>query len=104
MDYQNIMKELLNPTHKPNRSGKDLSHRRVLSLKAGELLPVLCEEMVPNDYFEVDTASLLRTFPLRTAAFLRARVHYDFFLFLKLLYGVTLTGSIINVMIVNLLI
>ncbi len=73
------MKELVNPTSHPNRSGKDLSHRKVFSAKAGELLPILCEEMVPNDYFEIDTASLIRTFPLRTAAFIRCRVHYDFF-------------------------
>lgn len=79
MDYSNIMKELVNPSHSPARSGKDLSHRKVFTAKAGELLPVLCEEMVPNDYFEIDTATLVRTFPLQTAAFLRARVHYDFF-------------------------
>ena len=79
MDYSSIMKELLNPTSKPNRSGKDLSHRKVFTAKAGELLPILCEEMVPNDYFEIDTATLVRSFPLQTAAFLRARVHFDFF-------------------------
>lgn len=79
MDYQNIMKELVNPSHSPGRSGKDLSHRKVFTAKAGELLPILCEEMVPNDYFEIDTASLIRTFPLQTAAFLRAKVHFDFF-------------------------
>lgn len=79
MDYQSIMKELLNPTHRPNRSGKDLSARKCFTAKAGELLPILCEELVPNDYVKLDTASLIRTFPLQTAAFLRARVHFDFF-------------------------
>ena len=73
------MKELLNPTHKPGRSGKDLTHRRIFTAKAGELLPILCEEMVPNDYFEIDTSSLIRTFPLQTAAFLRGSMHFDFF-------------------------
>lgn len=73
------MKELLNPSHTPNRSGKDLSCRKVLSCKAGQLLPILCEEMVPNDYVEIDTATLVRSFPLKTAAFLRAKVHFDFF-------------------------
>lgn len=79
MDYSSIMKELLNPSYSPGRSGKDLSHRKVFTAKAGELLPILCEEMVPNDYFEIDTATLVRSFPLQTAAFLRARVHFDFF-------------------------
>lgn len=73
------MKELLNPTHKPGRSGKDLSYRKVFPLKAGQLLPIVCEPMVPNDYMEIDTASLIRTLPLNTAAFIRCRVHYDFF-------------------------
>ena len=79
MDYSSIMKELLNPSSHPGRSGKDLSHRKVFTAKAGELLPIICEEMVPNDYFEIDTATLVRSFPLQTAAFLRARVHFDFF-------------------------
>lgn len=79
MDYSSIMKELLNPSSRPGRSGKDLSHRKVFTAKAGELLPIMCEEMVPNDYFEIDTATLVRSFPLQTAAFLRARIHFDFF-------------------------
>ena len=80
MEYSKIMSELHNPSHSPNRSGKDLSSRKVLTMKAGELLPILCKEVVPNDYFEIDTASLVRTnMPLQTAAFMRAKLHFDFF-------------------------
>ena len=80
MEYSKIMSELHNPSHSPNRSGKDLSSRKVLTMKAGELLPILCKEVVPNDYFEIDTASLIRTnIPLQTAAFMRAKLHFDFF-------------------------
>lgn len=73
------MKELVNPVHHVNRSGKDLSHRVLYTCNLGELMPVMCEEMVPNDYFEVDIASLVRTFPLQTAAFVRAKICFDFF-------------------------
>ena len=78
--FAKIMSELRNPTHTPGRSGKDLSHRKVLTMKVGELLPILCEEVLPQDYFEIDTASLVRACqPLQTAAFLRAKVCFDFF-------------------------
>ncbi len=79
-NFAKIMSELRNPTHQPGRSGKDLSHRKVLTMKIGELLPVLCEEVLPRDYFEIDTASLVRACqPLQTAAFMRCKVCFDFF-------------------------
>lgn len=73
------MKELHSPEFNPGRSGKDLSHRKVLTAKVGELLPVLCEEVIPKDYFEIDVAALARTFALQTAAFVRSKVCFDFF-------------------------
>lgn len=79
-NFAKIMSELKNPTHQPGRSGKDLSHRKVLTMKIGELLPILCEEVLPRDYFEIDTASLVRACqPLQTAAFMRCKVCFDFF-------------------------
>lgn len=79
-NFAKIMSELRNPTHQPGRSGKDLSHRKVLTMKIGELLPILCEEVLPRDYFEIDTASLVRACqPLQTAAFMRCKVCFDFF-------------------------
>lgn len=80
MEYSKLMSELHSPVHHPGRSGKDLSHRKVLSFKIGELLPILCEEILPGDYFEIDVASMLRTMqPLQTAAFARMKMCYDFF-------------------------
>ena len=79
MANRNIFSDLLNPKSFNQKNGFDLSHRKVFAAKAGELLPVLCEEMYPTDYFEIDTATLLRTLPMQTAAFLRARMCFDFF-------------------------
>lgn len=79
MANRNIFSDLLHPKSFNQKNGFDLSHRKVFDCKAGELLPVLCEEMYPTDYFEIDTATLLRTMPLQTAAFLRARMCFDFF-------------------------
>lgn len=80
MDIQSINNLLHSPENNVGRNGFDLSHRKVLTFKVGELLPVLCKEMVPKDYFEVDIASLVRsTMPLNTAAFMRCKMCYDFF-------------------------
>ena len=80
MNVNDVMNALHSPVTNPQRSGKDLSHRKVFSLKVGELLPVLCEEVMPKDYFEIDVAALTRSLqPLNTAAFLRAKLHFDFF-------------------------
>lgn len=80
MDVSQVVQALHNPSYDPQRSGKDLSHRKVLTYKCGELLPVICEEVVPKDYFEVDLAALVRsTMPLNTAAFMRSKIHFDFF-------------------------
>ena len=80
MDFSQIMSALHNPTHNPSKHPFDLSHRKIFTAKAGELLPILCEEVIPNDYFEIDTASLIRSCqPLQTAAFMRCKVCFDFF-------------------------
>lgn len=74
------MSALHNPTHDPSKHPFDLSHRKVFTAKVGELLPILCEEVLPKDYFEIDTASLIRSCqPLQTAAFMRCKVCFDFF-------------------------
>lgn len=79
MANRDLYQSLLHPDLKVQRNGFDLSHRKLFTAKAGELLPVLCEDMVPGDYFEVDTATLLRSMPLNTAAFLRCKMIFDFF-------------------------
>lgn len=79
MANRNIFKGLLNPDYKPPRTAFDLSQRHIFSLKAGALVPVCVIDYVPNDYFEIDMADIIRTMPLNTAAFLRAKLHFDWY-------------------------
>lgn len=79
MAGKNIFKGLLNPSYKPPRNAFDLSQRHIFSLKAGALTPICAIDYVPNDYFEINMADLIRTMPLNTAAFLRAKVHFDWY-------------------------
>lgn len=65
--------------HKPRRNGFDLSRKNLYSISAGELLPVLTEEMIPGDSFTIDLQSFSRSQPMNTAAFARMRQYYDFF-------------------------
>lgn len=62
-----------------SRNGFDLSMKRNFTAKAGELLPVMCKEVIPGDKVTIDLSSFTRTMPVNTAAFARIREYYDFF-------------------------
>lgn len=66
------------PNNKPSRNTFDLSHRNHLTLDFGSLIPVLCQEVIPGDTFEINTDFLLRfmplAFPVQTQ--IRADIHY----------------------------
>ncbi len=70
------MKKLRNHVH---RNGFDLSRRNAFTAKVGELLPVLCEEVIPGDKFKINPEWFTRTRPLNTAAYTRVREYYDFY-------------------------
>lgn len=70
---------LLKPDAKLARNGFDLSRKYVFSTSPGLAVPCLAVETVPNDYFEIDLASLSRTQTMNTAAFLRGKQRFDFF-------------------------
>ena len=74
----NIM-SLKSLRNKTSRNGFDLSTKRNFTSKAGELLPVLCMEILPDDNFKINLKSFTRTQPINTAAFARMREYYDFF-------------------------
>lgn len=65
--------------NKPSRNGFDLSRKNIYSISAGELLPVLTEELLPGDSLTIDLQSFTRSQPMNTAAFARMRQYYDFF-------------------------
>lgn len=70
------LKDIRNKVH---RNSFDKSCKSVFSAKAGELLPVWVEEVLPGDKFKIDLSSFTRTMPLDTAAYTRIREYYDFY-------------------------
>lgn len=70
------LKHLQNKVH---RNGFDLSFRNSFTAKVGELLPVMCKEVLPGDKFKIEPSWFTRTAPVSTAAFTRIREYYDFF-------------------------
>ena len=61
------------------RNAFDLSHSDVFSIAPGMLLPIHCQEVNPNEHFEFNPNVYVRTMPLNTAAFVRAKQHVEFF-------------------------
>lgn len=74
----NIM-EMKSIRNKPSRNGFDLSFKRNFTAKTGELLPIMCKEVIPGDKFTIDLSSFTRTMPVNTAAYARVREYYDFY-------------------------
>lgn len=50
---------------KPGRSRFNLTHERNFSAQMGRIIPVFCEEVIPNDKWSVATAMKLELAPLR---------------------------------------
>jgi hypothetical protein len=50
--------------NKPKRTAFNLSHDKKLTAKMGDLVPVLCEEVVPGDSFDIKTQSFIRMAPM----------------------------------------
>lgn len=65
--------------HKPNRNSFDLSHSKHLTFRFGQLIPCLCQECLPGDTFEIDSALALRFMPLAFPVQTKVRAHVHFF-------------------------
>lgn len=65
---------------RPRRNVFDLSHDLKFSLNAGDLVPILCEEVVPGDSFRVNTEMLARMAPMLAPVMHRINIftHYFF--------------------------
>ena len=68
------------PLEKSNRNTFDLSHNANFTAKFGKLYPVLCQEVLPGDSFEIEGSLGLRLMPLSfpVQSRMRADVHYFF--------------------------
>lgn len=49
---------------RPGRSFFDLSHQVLFDCNAGELIPIMCDEMVPGDMFRIENEVVVRLQPL----------------------------------------
>ena len=65
---------------KPKYSGFDLSHEKKLSMDMGDLIPVLCEPVLPGDKFKVRSEVMIRMAPMLAPVMHRvnAFLHYFF--------------------------
>lgn len=68
------LKSLRNNVH---RNGFDLSRKNAFTAKCGELLPVVVQECIPGDKFNISNEWFTRTQPVNSAAFTRIREYYD---------------------------
>lgn len=65
---------------RPGRSVFDLSYSKIFDCYAGQLIPIMCDEVVPGDYFSISNEVIVRLQPL-VAPMLHAiniYVHYFF--------------------------
>lgn len=74
----NIM-NLVSLKNNVHRSGFDLSRRNCFTAKVGEIIPVMCEEVLPGDVWKINLREFMRTAPVQTATFGRVRQYYDFY-------------------------
>jgi hypothetical protein len=68
-----------NAVNKPNRNAFDLSFSNHLTLNFGQLIPVMCKEVLPGDTFKIDSALGLRFMPLTFPIQTKCRAHVHFF-------------------------
>ena len=64
----------------PGRSVFDLSYQKLFTCDMGQLIPIMCEEMIPGDKFEVGNDIVIRFQPLVAPVLheINAYVHYFF--------------------------
>ena len=63
------------PIQVPNRSGFDLSHENMLTLKCGQLVPVMTDLLIPGDRVSVGSAFEVQLPPMATDFYGRVRFH-----------------------------
>lgn len=76
------------PIDVPNRSGFDMSFENLLTMKCGTLVPVLCEEVIPNETYNIGHVSQIQLPPAATNFFGRIDLRLEaFFVPMRILWG-----------------
>lgn len=72
----------------PKRSGFNKSFQNLLTLPVGKLVPLLCDEVIPNTRISLKTLLSVSLPPLASSTFMRVKCKVSsFFVPLRLLYG-----------------
>lgn len=67
------------PARRPKKSLFNLSHELKTSMNAGELIPIMCEEVLPGDKFQVFAHSLVRMAPMLAPIMHHINVTFHYF-------------------------
>lgn len=67
------------PLKRPRSNVFDLSHERKLSMNMGDLVPIMLNEVVPGDRFQVKTEILMRMAPMLAPIMHRVNVYTHYF-------------------------
>ena len=67
------------PMKRPGTNVFDLSHERKLSMKMGNLVPIMLNEVVPGDKFQINTEILMRMAPMLAPIMHRLNVYTHYF-------------------------
>lgn len=75
------------PVDIPNRSGFDMSFENLLTMKVGTLTPVLCEECIPNETYNLGHVSQIQLPPMATNFYGRIDLRFEaFFVPMRILW------------------
>ena len=66
-------------TNRPGLSAFDLSYTKTFTCDMGQLVPVMCDEMVPGDIFKVGNQAVLRMQPLLAPILHEINVYTHYF-------------------------
>lgn len=66
-------------TQKPRRNYFDMSHDRKFSFNMGQLVPIMCQEVLPGDKFTVKNEQLLRFAPMLAPIMHKVDVYTHYF-------------------------
>ncbi|AZL83022.1 major capsid protein [Apis mellifera associated microvirus 36] len=64
---------------RPKRNKFDLSHEKKLSFNMGDLIPIMCQEIIPGDNFRVNTETFMRLAPMIAPVMHRVNVYTHYF-------------------------
>lgn len=80
----------------PSRSGFDVGARRLFTAKAGQLLPVYWDLLLPGTKVDLKDIHFTRTMPVNTAAFTRIKEYVDWYFVPLRLINKNLPPALVN--------